>query len=100
MDHIDSIRTNAFVEHEDRMELIDEKVKYLERFNEIVEDRVRWVAALDIRGKDPSVLEKSAELSSHTGCDGYAISHYGGASFENLKAVRRGLQKSKWDENF
>ncbi len=57
-------------------------------------------APLDIRGKGPAILEKSAELSSFTGCDGYALSHYGGAPFENLRAVKRGLHKSKWAAHF
>ncbi len=100
MNHVDSIRANAFVEHQDDIELVHEKVEHLERFNEIVSGRVHWVAALDIRGKNPEILEKSAELSSYTGCDGYALSHYGGATLENLRAVRRGLQRSKWAENF
>jgi hypothetical protein len=100
MNHVDSIRANAFVEHQDDLELVHEKVQYLENFDEIAGDRVHWVAALDIRGKNPEILEKSAELSSYTGCDGYALSHYGGATFENLRAVRRGLQRSKWAEYF
>jgi hypothetical protein len=100
MNHIDSIRANAFVEHEDDPALVDEKIEHLNHFNEIVQDRVHWVAALDIRGRNPAVLERSAELSSFTGCDGYALSHYGGATLENLRAVRRGLQKSKWAEHF
>jgi hypothetical protein len=98
--HVDSIRANAFVEHSDDLKLVDDKVRYLENFEKAAGDRVHWVAALDIRGKDPSVLEKSAELSSFTGCDGYALSHYGGATFENLRAVKRGLQKSKWAAHF
>jgi hypothetical protein len=53
-----------------------------------------------IRGKNPDILEKSAELSSFTGCDGYALSHYGGATLENLKAVKRGLLKSNWAAHF
>ena len=57
-------------------------------------------SALDIRGDNTEILERSAELSSYTGCDGYAISHYGGATFENLRAVKRGLQKSIWAEHF
>ena len=100
MNHVDSIRANAFVEHQDKLNLVHEKVKYLENFEKIAGDRVHWVAALDIRGKNPAILEKSAELSSHTGCDGYALSHYGGATFENLRAVKRGLQKSKWAAHF
>ncbi len=100
MNHVDSIRANAFVEHQDNLELVHDKVKYLENFEAIAGDRVHWVAALDIRGKNPDILEKSAELSSFTGCDGYALSHYGGAPFENLKAVKRGLQKSKWAAHF
>lgn len=75
-------------------------MKFLENFEAIAGDRVHWVAALDIRGKNPDILEKSAELSSFTGCDGYALSHYGGAPFENLRAVKRGLQKSKWAAHF
>jgi hypothetical protein len=100
MNHVDSIRANAFVEHEDDPDLVDEKVEHLKRFNEIVQDRVHWVAAIDIRGRDTDVLEKSAARSSHTGCHGYALSHYGGAPLENLEAVRRGLAKSKWAEHF
>jgi len=100
MDHIGSIRANAFVEHEDRLELVDEKVKHLENFNELVNGRVHWVAAIDIRGKSQEILERSAELSSHTGCGGYALSHYGGARLENLEAVKRGLQKSIWSQYF
>jgi hypothetical protein len=100
MDHVDSIRANAFVEHEDDPALVDEKVEHLRKFNEIVQDRVHWVAAIDIRGRNTSVLERSAELTSYTGCDGYALSHYGGATLENLKAVRRGLQRSRWAEHF
>jgi len=100
MNHVDSIRANAFVEHKDNLKLVHDKVKYLENFEEIAGDRVHWVAALDIRGKDPAILEQSAELSSYTGCDGYALSHYGGAPFENLKAVKQGLQKSKWAAHF
>jgi len=100
MNHVDSIRANAFVEHRNDLKLVDDKVKYLENFEKIAGDRVHWVAALDIRGKNPEILEKSAELSSYTGCDGYALSHYGGAPFENLKAVKRGLQKSKWAAHF
>jgi hypothetical protein len=100
INHIDSIRANAFVEHEDDPDLVDEKIEHLNHFNEIVQDRVHWVAALDIRGRNPAVLERSAELSSYTGCDGYALSHYGGATLENLRAVKRGLKKSKWAEHF
>jgi hypothetical protein len=100
MDHVDSIRANAFVEHEDDPALVDEKVEHLKQFNAIVRDRVHWVAAIDIRGRNSAVLEKSAELTSFTGCDGYALSHYGGATLENLDAVRRGLRKSKWAEHF
>ena len=98
--HVDSLRANAFVEHKDSLKLVHEKVKYLKNFEAIAGDRVHWVAALDIRGKNPAILEKSAELSSFTGCDGYALSHYGGATFENLRAVKRGLQKSKWAAHF
>ncbi len=100
MNHVDSIRANAFVEHEDDPALVDEKVEHLRQFSKIVQDRVQWVAAIDIRGRNTSVLEKSAALTSFTGCGGYALSHYGGATLENLKAVRRGLQKSKWAEHF
>ena len=100
MDHVDSIRANAFVEHEDDPALVDEKVEHLKQFNEIVRGRVHWVAAIDIRGRNTAVLEKSAELTSFTGCDGYALSHYGGATLDNLEAVRRGLQRSKWAEHF
>ena len=100
MKHVDSIRANAFVEHKDSLKLVHEKVKYLKNFEKVAGDRVHWVAALDIRGKNPAILEKSAELSSFTGCDGYALSHYGGATFENLRAVKRGLQKSKWAAHF
>ncbi|EDM27034.1 hypothetical protein LNTAR_07314 [Lentisphaera araneosa HTCC2155] len=100
MNHIDSIRANAFVEHQDNMKLVHDKVKYLENFENVAGDHVHWVAALDIRGKNPAVLEKSAELSSYTGCDGYALSHYGGAQLKNLDAVKRGLQKSKWSKHF
>ena len=92
MNHVDSIRANAFVEHQDNLELVHDKVKFLENFEKVAGDRVHWV--------DPSVLEKSAELSSFTGCDGYALSHYGGAPFENLRAVKRGLLKSKWAAHF
>jgi len=100
MNHVDSIRANAFVEHQDNLKLVYDKVKYLKNFEKVAGERVHWVAALDIRGKDPSILEKSAELSSYSGCDGYALSHYGGAPFENLKAVKRGLLKSKWAAHF
>lgn len=100
MNHIDSIRANAFVEHEDDLALVDEKVEHLNQFNDLVQNRVHWVAALDIRGHNQAVLEKSAELSSYTGCNGYALSHYGGAPLENLKAVKRGLKKSKWAAHF
>ena len=100
MNHIDSIRANAFVEHQDDMALVAEKIAYLHNFNKIVDDRLYWVASIDIRGKNTEVLKRSAELSSYTGCDGYALSHYGGATFENLRAVKRGLQKSKWAEHF
>ena len=98
--HVDSIRANAFVEHQDNLKLVHDKVKYLENFEKVAGERVHWVAALDIRGKDPAILEKSAELSSFTGCDGYALSHYGGATFENLRAVKRGLKRSKWAAHF
>ncbi len=100
MNYIDSIRANAFVEHEDDVALVDEKVEHLRQFNELVQNRVHWVAAIDIRGNSLAVLEKSAELSSYTGCDGYALSHYGGARLENLSAVKRGLKKSKWAKYF
>ena len=100
MNHLGSIRANAFVEHHDDIKLVDEKVQYLKNFNEIVAGRLRWVASIDIRGKDPQVLEKSAELSSFTGCNGYALSHYGEATFDNLRAVKRGLRKSKWAMHF
>jgi hypothetical protein len=100
MNHIDSIRANAFVEHQDDLQLVDEKVEHLRQFNNLVQNRVHWVAAIDIRGNNQSVLEKSAELSSYTGCDGYALSHYGGARLENLEAVKRGLKKSKWAAHF
>jgi hypothetical protein len=100
MNHIDSIRANAFVEHEDDPSLVDEKVEHLKQFNEIVQGRVHWVAAIDIRGRETAVLEKSAALTSYTGCHGYALSHYGGATLENLKAVRRGLRQSIWAEHF
>ena len=100
MDHIDSIRANAFVEHEDNLSLVDEKIEHLKQFNELVNGRVHWVAAIDIRGRSLEVLEKSAELSSYTGCGGYALSHYGGARLENLSAVRRGLSRSKWAVHF
>lgn len=100
MNHIDSIRANAFVEHMDDLSLVDDKVKHLNQFNDLVQNRVHWVAALDIRGDNRAVLEKSAELSSYTGCNGYALSHYGGARLENLEAVKRGLKKSKWAKHF
>lgn len=73
MNHVDSIRAIAFVEHEDDPALVDEKVEHLKQFNEIVQDRVHWVAAIDIRGRNTTVLEKSTELSSRTGCEGYAL---------------------------
>ncbi|MCL5269939.1 MAG: hypothetical protein M1457_05135 [bacterium] len=100
MNHLGSIRANAFVEHEDDMALVDEKVQYLHNFNKIVAGRLHWVASIDIRGKNPQVLERSAEVSSYTGCNGYALSHYGEAALENLRAVKRGLRKSKWAEYF
>ena len=100
MDYIDSIRANAFVEHEDNLALVDEKIEHLRQFNKLVNGKVHWVAAIDIRGKNQEVLEKSAELCSYTGCGGYALSHYGGARLENLEAVKRGLQKSRWSEYF
>ena len=100
MNHIDSIRANAFVEHEDDLALVEEKVEHLRQFNDLVQNRVHWVAAIDIRGQNQAILEKSAELSSYTGCNGYALSHYGGARLENLEAVKRGLKKSKWAAHF
>ena len=41
----------TFIEHEDDIGLIDEKMEYLNRFNEVVEDRLHWVVSIDIRGK-------------------------------------------------
>jgi hypothetical protein len=98
--HIDSIRANVYVEHQDDPKLIAVKVDYLKWFDKVVNEKVPWVAALDIRGKNTEILEQCAELCSGTGCHGYALAHYGGAPLENLKVVKRGLMKSKWAEYF
>jgi len=100
MKYIDSIRANVYVEHQNDPKLVAVKVDYLKWFNKVVNDRVQWIAALDIRGKNRDILEQCAELCSYTGCDGYALGHYGGALLENLKAVKRGLMKSKWAQHF
>ena len=79
-------------------EVIPVKLNYLKWFNSVIDGRVHWLAALDMRGTNLEILEKCAELSSYTGCDGYSLAHYGGAPLENLKVVNKGLRKSKWSK--
>jgi hypothetical protein len=93
--HLDSMRWTDYVEQEGEPKLLAEKVERIKRLQKMVPKDFPLHAAVSMRLKaTPELVKAGIKNVVDLGLVGMTASHYDGAQFEVIRAVREGLREA------
>lgn len=94
-EHVQSIRMMDYIEQRGDITLLPRKEKWLANVRRQVGEEMKIIGGIAPRGKaTPEIIRKSIFLLADNGVDGLSFGFYDCAPFENLRAIRQGMEEA------